>query len=160
MFSKTILALAALATIGAALVTSTSSADARGFSRGGFKGFKGGAAHARFTPDRPNRPNWNPHRPNLPHWHPRRPHGHWHVRWQRPLIYGVGVATAAVAAPVYAAPAAPRPCTCLTKEYTPDNLVVFKDLCTKEMAAAPIGGEQQQTMLAPQPGQAEPIPQR
>ena len=83
--------------------------------------------------------------PALPH----RPHVH--VRWQRPLIYGVG--TTAVAAPAYAAVAAcrrrARPCTCLSKEYTPDNLVVFKDRCTKEMAAAPIGGPQQQ-------GQAQP----
>ena len=155
MFSKTILALAAIATIGTAFVTSTSSADARpGF--GGFRGgFKGNIGHARFTPDRPHRP----------HWHPRFPRPHWHVRWHRPWGYGVGIATAAVAAPAYAAaptyaaPVAPRPCTCLTKEYTPDNLVVFKDLCTKEMAAAPIGGEQQQSMLPPQPGQG-PAPQQ
>ena len=66
MFSKTILALAALATIGtAALVTSTSSADARAGFRGGFHGgFKGNIGRvARFTPDRPN---WNPHKPNRP----------------------------------------------------------------------------------------------
>jgi hypothetical protein len=166
MFSKTILALATIATIGtAALVTSTS-ADARPGFRGGFHGgFKGNIGRvARFTPDRPN---WNPHKPNRPHWHPRFPRPHWHVRWNRSWGYGVGVATAAVAAPVYAAaptyaaPAAPRPCTCLTKEYTPDNLVVFKDLCTKEMAGAPIGGgEQQQSMLPPQPGQAAPAPQQ
>jgi hypothetical protein len=37
-----------------------------------------------------------------------------------------------------------RPCNCLTKEYTPDNLVVFKDLCTKEVASAPIGNTQVQ----------------
>ena len=70
-----------------------------------------------------------------------------HVRWHRPWIYGVGAA--AVAAPAYAAvaprpaAAAPGPCTCLTKEYTQDKLVVFTDRCTKEMAAAPIGGPQQ-----------------
>ena len=170
MFSKTILALAAIATIGsAALVTSTSSADARAGFRGGFHGgIKGNIGRvARFTHDRPHRPNWTPNRPNRPHWHPRFPRPHWHVRWNRSWGYGVGVATAAVAAPVYAAaptyaaPAAPRPCTCLTKEYTPDNLVVFKDLCTKEMAAAPIGGgEQQQSMLPPQQGQPMPAPQQ
>ena len=27
-----------------------------------------------------------------------------------------------------------RHCTCLTKEYTSDGSVVFKDVCTKEMA--------------------------
>ena len=57
-----------------------------------------------------------------------------------PLIYGTGlVATSYAAAPVVAAP---RPCTCLTKEYTPDNLVVFKDVCTKEVASAPVGNTQ------------------
>ena len=43
-----------------------------------------------------------------------------------------------------------RPCTCLTKEYTPDNLVVFKDVCTKEVASAPIGNTQAQLPLPPQ----------
>ena len=165
MFSKTILALAALATIGtAALVTSTSSADARAGFRGGFHGgFKGNIGRvARFTPDRPN---WNPHKPNRPHWHPRVPRPHWHVRWHRSWGYGVGVATAAVAAPAYAAaptyaaPAAPRPCTCLTKEYTPDNLVVFKDLCTKEMAAAPIGGGEHNRACC-RPSRASRCPRR
>ena len=32
------------------------------------------------------------------------------------------------------------PCTCLTKDYTPEGQVVFKDLCTKEMASAPVDG--------------------
>ena len=151
MFSMrtSILALAAVASIGAALATSTTSADARpGF--GGFRGGFHGGFHgrvARFTPDRPQRP----------HWHPRWPRPNWHVRWHRPWVYGAGVA--AVAAPAYAAarPAA-GPCTCLTKEYTPDNLVVFKDQCTKEMAAAPVGGQQQQSMVAPQPGETAPMP--
>ncbi len=34
----------------------------------------------------------------------------------------------------------PGPCACLTKEYTPDGVVVFKDLCTQEMASAPVEG--------------------
>lgn len=147
-----ILALAAIASISAAaLGTSTSSADARpGF--GGFRGgFKGGFhGHARFTPDRP--------RPHRPHWHPHRPH--WHVKWHRPVIYGVGAA--AIAAPAYATvaarPAAPGPCTCLSKEYTPDRMVVFKDRCTNEMAAAPLDAPQQQGMA--QPGETAPAPQK
>jgi hypothetical protein len=32
------------------------------------------------------------------------------------------------------------PCTCLTKDYTPEGQVVFKDLCTKESAMAPVDG--------------------
>jgi hypothetical protein len=88
------------------------------------------------------------HRPHLtlrPHWCHRFP---WRckvgVRWPRPWV--IPVATAGLVATSYAvAPAvaaAPRPCTCLTKEYTPDNLVVFKDLCTKEVASAPAGNTQ------------------
>jgi hypothetical protein len=158
MFSKTrILTLAAIASIGAAtLITSVSSADARpglGGFRGGFKGGFGGRI-ARFTPDRlPHRPHWHPHRP------------HWHVmKWHRPFVYGVA-ATTAVAVPAYAAAApraaaapAPGPCTCLTKEYTQDRLVVFTDRCTKETAAAPIDGSQQQGQAQPEAGQAEPLP--
>ena len=34
----------------------------------------------------------------------------------------------------------PVPCTCLTKNYTPDGQVVFADLCTKETASAPVNG--------------------
>jgi hypothetical protein len=86
----------------------------------------------------------------VPHWRHHR-HHHWHVRWHRPWIYGVG--TAAIAAPAYAAVATAKPCTCLTKEYTPDNVVIFKDLCTKEQAAAQLGGQQQSQA---QPGAAAP----
>jgi hypothetical protein len=100
------------------------------------------------------------HRPHLtlrPHWCHRFP---WRckvgVRWPRPWV--IPVATAGLVATSYAvAPAvaaAPRPCTCLTKEYTPDNLVVFKDLCTREVASAPAGNTQ---ALLPAP-QAEVAP--
>ena len=35
-------------------------------------------------------------------------------------------------------------CNCLTKEYTQDGQVVFKDLCTQEMAMAPVPGAEPQ----------------
>ena len=79
------------------------------------------------------------------------------MRWHRPWV--VPVATAGLVATSYAvAPsiATAKPCTCLTKEYTPDNLVVFKDLCTKEVASAPAGNTQA-LLPAPQP---EPAPQQ
>jgi hypothetical protein len=91
MFSKaSILALVAAASIGATLVNSTASADARGngggFSRGGgahFGGFRTNSRHSglRFH-----------HRPHWHHHHHRR---HWYVRWHRPWIYGVGAAASA-----------------------------------------------------------------
>jgi hypothetical protein len=53
--------------------------------------------------------------------------------------------------------AAPPPKNCLTKEYTPEGMLTFKDLCTNEMASTPIPGTpaaaaaiQQQTQQAPQ----------
>ena len=162
MFTKirtTALALAAIASLGAAsLVMTTSSADARGFgggfSRGGgnhigmrmggggrHMGGMGriGVRHVGFRHIGHRHPNWCRYSGRC----------HIHVRWHRPWIYGTGlVATSYAVAPAVAA--APRPCTCLTKEYTPDNLVVFKDVCTKEVASAPIGNTQAQLPLPQQ----------
>ncbi len=42
-------------------------------------------------------------------------------------------------------------CTCLTKDYTPEGNVVFKDLCTKEMASAPVDGVPAQASEIPAP---------
>ncbi len=138
MFARTtFLALAAVATIGAALVTSTSSADAGGFGRSHF----GKSFH------------------HHGHFHRHHHYRHGYHRGYRPY-YGVGAA--AIAAPAYAAqvpaPAA-KPPTCLIKEYTADKLVVFKDLCTKETAAAPLGGAPRaaaRPQPQPQPGEVEP----
>jgi hypothetical protein len=155
MFKTSLLMLAAVASVGATLALSTASADARPGFGGHGGGFHGGGFRGGFARVAPHRP----------HFHPRFPHRPHFVRWHRPWIYGVGAA--AVAAPAYAAvapkPAAAGPCTCLSKEYTPDNLVVFKDRCTKEMAAAPIGGPQQQGQAQPEPqpqpeaGETEPM---
>jgi hypothetical protein len=144
----TVLALAALAALGAALVTT--SAEARGLGGGFSRG--GGASFNRVSFARPNLHGFH-HRPHWHHHHRHHHHGY------RPYVYGVS--TAAVAAPAYAAaPMAPsaKPCTCLTKEYTADKLVVFKDLCTKEIAASPMGGAPQAGMpqRAPQPGEVDP----
>ncbi|MGP8233285.1 MAG: hypothetical protein ACLQL2_11585 [Methylovirgula sp.] len=74
---------------------------------------------------------WHGH----PHWH-----GHWIFRGGQWIVIddvaavgAVAVGTAAVADP------APGPCTCLIKTYTPNGLVVFSDMCTKESASAPVG---------------------
>ena len=42
-------------------------------------------------------------------------------------------------------------CTCLTKEYTPEGAVLFKDICTNEAAINPPARLPQQTGYAPQP---------
>jgi hypothetical protein len=164
----TALALAAIASIGAASFLSSSSAEARGFGGGVSRG--GGGAHIGMRVGGGGHiggirrigvghrqvvtipPAWKRHPPHFrTNWcrltHRCGPHI---VRWHRPLVYGVGaVATTYAVAPAVAA--TPR-CTCLTKEYTPDNLVVFQDVCTKEVASAPIGNTQAQLPL-PQPQQ-------
>jgi len=163
MFTKirtAALALAAIASLGAAsLVMTTSSADARGFG-GGFSRGGGGGGHIGMRMGGGGRHMGGMGRIGVRHVgfrHIGHRHPNWcrysgrchiHVRWHRPWIYGTGlVATSYAVAPVAAAP---RPCTCLTKEYTPDNLVVFKDVCTKEVASAPIGNTQAQLPLPQQ----------
>ena len=46
------------------------------------------------------------------------------------------VETTPVASTPVTTPVAKDACTCLTKTYLPDGSVVFKDVCTKEMAMA------------------------
>ena len=158
-FRNTMLALAAIASLGIASLATTSSADARGFGGGISRGGGGGHVGMRIGGGRQfggmqriggrvslghrvrigQRVRLG-HRPFVrfrPHWCHRFA---WrcgiHVRWPRPIIYGAPV----VAAATYAtAPAAAPRCSCLTKEYTPEGLVVFQDVCTKEIASAPQG---------------------
>ena len=69
-------------------------------------------------------PGMHSHHAHWKHWH----YVHWHDHViVRPVTYAVHES-------------APGPCTCLTKNYTPDGRVVFQDLCTKEMASAPVDG--------------------
>jgi hypothetical protein len=43
-------------------------------------------------------------------------------------------------------------CTCLTKTYTPNGLVVFADICTKEAASAPVDDKAADATQAPTSG--------
>ncbi len=136
MFSKSsLIAFATVAAFGAAMLT-PASADAKSYHGGGFKGGYHGGKHVH-----PGR-----------HVHPRFPrHPNWHVRYARPIVYAAPIAAYAVARPVVAGP-----CTCLSKTYTPEGAVVFKDNCTSEMAMNPPAqapqqtGEYQQQPQAPQ----------
>jgi hypothetical protein len=173
MFSKirnAVLALAAVAALGAATLATTTSADARGFGGGGGGGggfskggggggMRGGSIGVRHVGGGRNFGGMRHlgggkqvhHRPrHHHHWCRHFGRCHYHVRWQRPLLY----AAAPVVATSYAVAPAPR-CTCLTKEYTPDNLVVFTDVCTKEVASAPIGNTQAQLPLPQQQAPAQ-----
>ena len=114
MLRKSILlAVAASAALGLAML-SPSVASAKGHG-GGMGGHHGG--HGGHV-----------HRP---HFHP-----HWHVRYRRPIWYARPVVYTAVR-PVAG------PCTCLSKEYTQEGVVVFKDRCTNEMAMNPPPAPQQ-----------------
>jgi hypothetical protein len=78
----------------------------------------------------------------------RRPGWNWHPHYHRIFVGGRWIVReVGYVEPV--AVVAPGPCTCLTKEYTPDGTVVFKDLCTKEMAAAPVAGPEKTSEAAP-----------
>ena len=69
------------------------------------------------------------------HWGHYHHYVHFHDRiYVRPVAYTVRTST-------------PGPCTCLTKNYTPEGRVVFQDLCTKEMASAPADGSSDQTQI-------------
>jgi hypothetical protein len=130
----TLLALAATAVLGLVAVT-PDFASARGHGgHGGHGGPGGRGAHG--------------HHGHGHHGHHGRGHRHehrrhWHVRWHRqqyvrPYYYAVR-------------PALPGPCTCLSKEYTPDGAVLFQDRCTNEMAMYPPAMAPQQTGALDQP---------
>ncbi len=131
---STLLALAAVASVGA-FALSSSSASAFGFGGHGGAHFVGAGhgpmiarAHGLGPMQAAHKPIFNPHW----HWH-----WHWrHFGWRRPIwiapIVAGGVATyAATTTPTY------NRCTCLTKDYTPQGAVVFKDVCTNESAMNP-----------------------
>lgn len=139
MFRKSsVLALAAVASLGA-FALSSSSASAFGFAGHGGARFIGGA-HGPMIGHGPigHGPMQAAHKPwptFNPHWHW---HWHWRYGWRRPIwiapVVAGGVAT--YAATTYSTPTSNR-CTCLTKEYTPQGAVVFKDVCTNESAMNP-----------------------
>ncbi len=114
MSRKFILGLATVATL-AATAFIAGSADAAVNQRGG---------HVNLRPP--------VHRLPPPHF--RGPHFHDHVRihriYERGYVRPVGLVQTVTEGP----------CTCLWKSYTPEGAVVFKDLCTKEMASAPVDG--------------------
>ncbi len=95
------------------------------------------------------------------HWPSHWPHHHhWYWRDGR-WFYGEDyVSGGGYVQPVagYSAPAVstPGPCTCLTKSYTQDGMVVFADLCTKESAAAPVDGRAADATPVPPQGPSGP----
>jgi hypothetical protein len=131
----TLLALAATAVLGLVAVT-PDFASARG--HGGHGGHGGRGAHGHHGHGHHGH-HGRGHRHGHRHEHRR----HWHVRWHRqqyvrPYYYAVR-------------PALPGPCTCLSKEYTPDGAVLCQDRCSNEMAMYPPAMAPQQTGALDQP---------
>ena len=175
MSRKTILNLAAAVTIGAASLASGST-YARGFG-GGFGGGHFGGGHfggghfgggnhfaggSHFS-GRGGRliPILNPgHHPGWP-GHPGHPHfpgGGWvwnhHHHWHWAFRGGswVYIDDMIVGGAVDVSTPAPDLCTCLTKTYTQNGLVVFADICTKEAASASVSDSAADAMQAPTSG--------
>ena len=71
-----------------------------------------------------------------PHHHAHWPRWYWwrYTTWGRPYLYAPVVAGGVA---TYATTPTTNRCTCLTKEYTPQGQVLFKDVCTNEMAMNP-----------------------
>jgi hypothetical protein len=140
MFRKSsLIAFATVAAFGAALLTPVA-ASAKGGFHGGGGGFKGGYHGGGFKGGFHGGGFRNPGRFVHPRF-PGRPH--WHVRYRRPIWYAAPI-VAPVATYAVARPAA-GPCTCLSKQYTQEGAVVFKDNCTNEMAMNPPAQAPQQT---------------
>lgn len=160
--SKKFLAIfATLATLTAATLISTAADAAQHGPRGPggvhrvhtnhFKGLKTVHHTPRF---KHRHPDWRyNHRPHWVHRH----HPRWYVGYRyRP--YYVAPASYAVSRV-----ATTDRCSCLSKEYTPEGAVLFKDLCTKEAAMNPPAPVQQQTgfyqSTPPNALPQQPIPQ-
>jgi hypothetical protein len=135
---STLLAVAASAALGLAMLAPTSASAMRGGGGGGMHG-GGGGMHGGGGGMHGGHGGGG-RIGHIGHHHP-----HWHVRYHRPIWYGVrtvGYAGYTVARPVAG------PCTCLSKEYTPDGRVLFKDLCTNEAAInPPVAAPQQSSSI-------------
>jgi hypothetical protein len=136
MSPKVILTLATAATVAAVTLATSSASYARGPRAGGGSHFSGSSHFASA--------NHFARISHVPRLHePRDPghhiglhehHRHWAFRNGIWIEVDDVVADTVDEAPA----AAPGPCTCLTKNYTPTGLVVFADICTKESASAPV----------------------
>jgi hypothetical protein len=138
-----LLAIVATAALGLAMLSATE-ASARGHGGGGGMGGHGGGGMRVVHGGHGGHGGGGRigHIGRHHHHHP-----HWHVRYHRPIWYtGVGAVGYTVGTTRVAGP-----CTCLSKEYTPDGRVLFKDLCTNEAAINP-------PVIAPQQSSSLDVP--
>src|SRR5215472_17422721 len=153
MSSKIILALATVATLAAGTLAPTS---ASAWGHGGFRGghfghFSHFGHYGRFSHAwRSSHYGRFGHYWRFHRWHsPRYTYWHrWNYRWSPGYrTYGYSAYTQAPQAAVASVPAAPvqtaapvqaaAPANCLTKAYLADGTVLFRDICTNEVAEGP-----------------------
>jgi hypothetical protein len=139
---STLLAVAASAALGLAML-SPISASAKG-GHGGGHGMHGGGHKMHGGGHKMH----GGHGGHGHHFRHRHRHPHWHVRYHRPIWYAPRPVIYSAYTPRIVTPG---PCTCLSKEYTPEGAVLFKDRCTNEAAMNPPAQAPQQTgALEPQ----------
>jgi hypothetical protein len=143
---STLIALSAVAALGLAITNASAKPGGPGFGPKG-PGFNPGLNKPVFKPNFPKpkipvKPIFIPKGPHKPH--PIWVHHHRPIWYAAPVVVGT---TYAVTRPVVSTPG---PCTCLSKEYTPEGAVLFKDRCTNEMAMNPPPAPQQTGEVAPQ----------
>ena len=157
LIKSTLLAFATVAALSTTVLTSTTPAEA------GLHGNRGGQARMSVGGNRGSVMRGHPgrgHHVRTPGRHfghkiHRHRHVHLHGRYwrHRHIWYGPRVVYAARPVVYGAAPViTTNRCTCLTKEYTPEGAVLFKDICTNEAAINPPPAPQQ-TGLYQEPAQ-------
>ena len=131
---STLLALTAVAALGLALGTANAKPGGPG------NGNKGPGMGNPGIIKPIGKPIYKPYKP------------YWHVHVHRRHYWYAAPVTYAVSRPAVAGP-----CTCLSKEYTPEGAVLFKDRCTNEMAMNPPEqpAPQQTGMIDQQPQAAQ-----
>jgi hypothetical protein len=170
--TSTLLALAAVAALGLAIGSADAKPAGPGFGPNKGPGFNPGVVKPGGIKVIPSNPivvkpggikviPSNPivAKPKPPIFHPHwpKPKPKWPIIVRpRPIWYPVATPVA-VAAPTYVVSrpviSRPGPCTCLSKEYTQEGAVLFKDRCTSEMAINPPLQAPQQTGAVVQPQQ-------
>ena len=166
MIRQTTLAIAALAFAAASLASVDANAKP-GFGGGGFKPGKVFVPKGpiKMAPVKPVKLGpFKPIKPIKPVFpiKPIKPHGpHHHAHGPHFIPVPMPVTAYAVERPVTVVaqrPVTRSTCNCLTKDYTPDGIVIFKDLCTKETASAPLPGSPAAAALEQKQQQQSEVP--
>ena len=133
---------AAVAVLGLALAPVTASAKSHNGSH--HSSHKSHKKHSKHAHHHHKHHKWHHHK-HAHHHHKHHKHWCWHhkhhhhcKKWwvDYETTYNTTTPTYTYSEPNYVYTKPAPSCTCLTKEYAPDGTVIFKDVCTKEMAVS------------------------